>query len=305
LRDTITESDVSALNYVVYMGKLFLIGITLIFGIPLTLLAIFRGLDFWAIPFVYTFFGVFGLIFVSLQAIIGVRSLRKQLPRVIAVESDRLKFSYADEQYDEPLQDCRWSLGSTQYDPVCWFTKFRHGITIELPGGFFGCGFNPATFEIWRGFLMLARVPYRKRMHWSQVAFIGLLSVIAGALIGWYAGSVVGRLLQNPDWRVVGAILGIVELPLITYLYYSTGTTGTNAMRSQFRAWQIALPFFAVGFMVGSPGGWTGRIICGLFNGTIGVAVGWLLQRRMAAAEFQLKIQTDLGTRVQRDNSVR
>jgi hypothetical protein len=285
LSDAITKNDVSARQYILYMGKVLLIGISIIFGIPAILLVVLADESPWGIAFVYAFFGGGGLVFISLQAIIGVRAVREQLPRVISVESNLFKISSGDEREEVSLLDCEWSVGSTQYDPICWFTEFRHGTTIELPGGFVACGFNPESFEIWRAFLTLARVPFRKRMHWIQVAILGIFSVVVGGFLGWSVGVIAAKLMQNPDWQVYGTILGIIEIPAVVYLFFNSGSAGAKATRYRIQPLQVAFAFFAVGFIAGSPGGWALRVVVGIVNGLLGLLVGLLFRRRAAGAE--------------------
>ena len=289
LEDTVRPQDVRAVHYITLLGKYYLAFVGIVFGIPLGLVAIWKG-EFLPLVFVLAFFGGGGFLFVTLQAAIGVFIFRRRLPRTVCVRDGELQIVTSKEKKSAKLVDCKWQLGNAQWDQLCLFTGLRRGIVIQTPEVKVACGHNPEHLKYWQAFFTLARIPQIPQGGCLRLIGSAGLGMVLGLVIGAGIGELVAVLTKQPQWRIALGFLGLLEGAAIALLYTTCTSEGFVAARKRLHPATLALAFLALGMQFGFVGGLPGALLCGFLNALVGAVVGSLCRLKIRAAELDHEV---------------
>jgi hypothetical protein len=125
----------------------------------------------------FFFFSIVGLPVVLLLGIQAARAFRSDRP-TFTVCDGKLTVRIGAEIFDVPLQDCTWSEGKASQTNVLTFGQNNHygsflrgpAIVFQIPTTYersdcqITVGFKAETYQIWKSFLTLSRVP-RLQVH--------------------------------------------------------------------------------------------------------------------------------------------
>lgn len=283
-----------ARHYVSFLGKWYLVAVMLIFGLPFGLLFLAGGADIWALVFVLAFFGGGGMIFLSLQSILGVVVLRSRLPRKVAVEDGQLLIATPKDEKSVPITDCKWHFGSTAADQPCMFTNLRRSVVIQTPESQIAIGHDHEMLDHWRAFLSLTRIPDNPPSGCLRLIASAGAGMIVGIVAGCALGYVVSMVTNNNMWTAALGFMGVIEGAVVALIYETCTSEGAMAARKRLHPALVGLAFFVIGMKCGVIGGLPGAFICGSINSVFGVLVAWFCRAKIQATEMERELANQL-----------
>jgi hypothetical protein len=291
LEETVTRGDIRAFRYVLFMGKWWLIAVTLIFGLLSGLLLLAGRADAWVAPLLWAFCAAFGLVFLLLQSVLGVVVFRFRLPRTISVENGELRIVTPKEEKSLPLTACRWYLGSTAVDPLCLFTGLRHGIVIQTPESQLACGHSEEMLGHWRAFLSLTRTPQNTPFGCLKLLGIVGVGMIIGGLLGSGLGYIVSSVMRDARWTPTLGFIAVLDGAFAALINAASTAEGSKAARKRLHPANIGFRFFALGMMIGWTRGLLSGLVCGAINGVFGALLAWFYCAKIRAVEMDRALE--------------
>lgn len=286
LNETVSREDVSATRYFFRIGKSYLIGICLIFGLPVGFLVLAGKVPVEGLFFILAFFGGGGIFFIMLASFIGASTARSRLPRITSVQDGDVCIATPNHEERVRLTDCKWYFGKTEADQLCLFTQLRNGVVIQTPNLHVACGYTAESLEHWRSFLTLARVPQNPPYGCLRLIVIASLGMLVGLPIGAIIGYGVSLLTNNIRWVPALGFTAAVEGAFVALIYATCTSEGSQAARERLHPILVGLPFLTAGIFVGMLGGWKGALIFGSTNALFGVLVALVCRRKIGKAEL-------------------
>ena len=294
LHDSLDRNDIGAHHYISFIGKWYLVAVMLIFGLPFGLLFLAGKADVLGLVFVLAFFGGGGMIFLSLQSLLGVVVLRSRLPRKLAVENGQLIIATPKDEKSVPITDCKWYFGSTATDQPCMFTRLRRGVVIQTPESQIGVGHDHDMLEHWRAFLSLTRISENPPRGCLRLIGIAGTGMILGLLVGSGIGYIVSIITNNNVWTPALGFMGVIEGAAVALIYASCTSDGAVAARKRLHPALVGLAFFVIGIKFGVIGGLPGALVCGTINSVFGALVAWFCRATINAAEMEHELAGQL-----------
>jgi len=266
----------------------------LIFGLPFGLLFLAGKADIWGLVFVLAFFGGGGMIFLSLQSVLGVVVLRSRLPRKLAIEDGQLIVATPKNHNNVPITDCKWYFGSTAADQPYMFTGLRRGVVIKTPESQIAIGHNHEMLDHWRAFLSLTRIPHDPPRGCLRLIAIAGAGMIVGIVAGCVIGYIVSMITNNNMWTSALGFMGVIEGGVVALIYGTCTSEGAAATRKRLHPALVGLVFFAIGTRFGAIAGLRGALICGSINAMFGALVAWFCRAKIHATEMERELADQL-----------
>ena len=295
LMDVTEKSDVRAIHYIINFGKIYLIGVMLLFVLPMVLAALVGWADFKLALSGFIFFGGFGIVWITLKSLIGIWLVRAYLPRIVTVQSGHLVLKRAHKTKKIPLAECAWHFGSTFEDPDCLITGLRQGIIILTPLKRIACGHSPEMLDHWFAFLKLARIP-RVSPPQNLRIFVFISFWIVFVL---FLGGVLGYILWIiTNQKLILLIFFLSSLLWVLMVFFYGTIKYDNFDYSKKMSIQVFRPAISGGiifpfglFFGGMAYGLEGALICACITSLIGEASSWFCRYRMRANEREFKVE--------------
>ena len=285
LHDSLDRKNIRARHYISFIGKGYLVGLMLIVGFPFGLLFLAGKFDIWGVVFVLAFFGGGGIIFLSLQSLLGAVVIRSRLPRKVVVRDGQLIIATPKELKTVPITDCKWFFGSTVVDQPCMFTRLRRGVVIQTPEAQIGVGHEHEMLEHWRAFLVLARIAENPPQGCLRLIGIAGGGMTLGLLIGSSIGYIISIITNNNVWTPALGFMGAIEGAAVALTYATCTSEAAVAARSRLHPALVGLAFFVIGIKIGAIGGWPAALVCGTVNSLLGLLVAWCCRAKINAAD--------------------
>jgi ABC-type multidrug transport system fused ATPase/permease subunit len=285
LEETLNRGDVTAIHFLWNIGRWCLIGIVVVFSVPLTLALLAGDASVWSILFFLGFLVAFGAVFLSLQAVLGAFIHRRSLPRTLSLDDGELRIVTPKVEKRIKISDCKWYSGSTAADQACMFTRLRRGVIIQTPEEQIAVGHAAGMRDHWQHFLALARIKQNPPRGCLRLLMIAILGMAVGIILGSGIGAAVAWLTKNPIWQFTLGFMGVIEGAAVALIYITCTSEGAEAARKRLHPGLLALVFFVLGVKFGILGGLPGALVCGAFNSVFGAILGWFCRKRIAADE--------------------
>lgn len=297
LEDVVNKYDVSALRYVVNLGRMVLTFLLLLFLVIYLLFAFAGKAEIAECILVFAVFSSGCIALLILRALIGMPFLRANLPRAVSVNKGFLVIQTTQKVLEVPLSECNWFLGSTFDDELCILTGLRQGIVILTPGKRIACGHSPEMLDHWYSFLTLSGIPRNAPpCHW-KVLILSALGAIVGIITGAAVGYSLSLVTSNEKWIPVFLLLGVFEGVCIAFFYAIYKCDIYQFTRQEiakiFRSGLLHVIFLVVAFIIGSLviGDLQGGFLCGSINAVIIFLTLWFCRSQIRADETQHKVE--------------
>jgi hypothetical protein len=225
-----------------------------------------------------------------IQAVVGSKVQRAQLPRTVEVVGDSLAITRPKGTASYPLKDCRWSIGSTSSDMVFAFTGPKRAVVVVTPDERVACGRTSQVMDQWRTFLTLERIPDYYNPGCLPISLFMILGGFIGGIVGLMLGKVI--IANNGGQPLLFGLLflGVIDGGTSVALYLTCTFDGFKSARRRLHPAMLGLVFFVLGMKCNAIGGLPAALSLGTANALIGIGIGWVCRRRIKQFEEAGKV---------------
>ena len=222
-------------------------------------------------------------------------------PRRIAVSDDTFVVDTVAVKRSFALSECLWTMPAMACDSSGFYPPRQKLIVVNCSDGrshaMFACGFSEDTYQLWKTFLTLRKVPFKAAipitswMLWLSGGSVG--GGLFGSLFGVVPADLMGQPLWVGAWGFLGFIDGFVWGFLGAAVTFSSVEQWRRVKSPRWQRWAVLVIVtpvtgFGLGLMIGLLTGLSGAIVTGALNAAVFVFGSWCF-----ASAVRRKVEVD------------